>query len=347
MLIGLVICVNYSQFFSQTYSNNLVFFDQLYVVTSSQDTATQQLCKSNKKIKLLITDSFFEEDAPFNKSKGINFALKQILNVETSAWILIHDADILIPESFKNLNIEQLDKENIYSMFRKIEYRENNKTKTDITTNLTSSVQGFVIGYFQLFHTYSSYFKDFYDESFKTASGSDIIFASQWPTIRNVFLNDTVIHIGQPGVNWFGITDNKQDITTLQNAKKRLLTLIIYKRQQNFKLKNLKKTYTKYKNINVHLKQLISENTKYKTMNKNIKQLLLQVNKKAEETCKKRLFSLNDQIKKTTERINTNIIKLEQDIKTLNIDILNEEKKTVNITTEIVCLLEELKNNLH
>ena len=74
---GVIICVDYSDFLSETLSSNRSLFDKLVVVTSLTDQKTKTLCDFYN-VECVQTDVFYKGAAPFNKGLGINEGLKKL-----------------------------------------------------------------------------------------------------------------------------------------------------------------------------------------------------------------------------------------------------------------------------
>ncbi len=197
MLIGVTTCLNYSPYLKETLLHNIRFFDKFYVITSKKDKDTIKLCKKIEKVILIKTEVFFDNNAPFYKSKALNLVLDTLAK-EENIWCAIIDADVLLPEAFEQIDFKNLDKDCIYS------YKRNKGI---------SVVTKYILGYFQLFNTQSVYYNFNYDLMFRTAAGSDIIFSMQWPSSNNIIFEQGVIkHISLPAENWCGVDEYEDRI---------------------------------------------------------------------------------------------------------------------------------------
>ena len=95
-IYGVVVCVNYSDFFKHSIESAGSLFDKLYVVTDNDDKDTEELCRNYPFIELIKTDVFYSKKAKFDKGAGINQALK-LIPKKKDIWVLIFDADIVFP----------------------------------------------------------------------------------------------------------------------------------------------------------------------------------------------------------------------------------------------------------
>ena len=98
-------CVDYDDYLSVTLPLNIGLFKKFYVVTSTEDTATQDLCNQHG-ATVIITDRFYEEGAIFNKGKAINEALNIIKEESDDGWVCHLDADIILPKGFNDALLE-------------------------------------------------------------------------------------------------------------------------------------------------------------------------------------------------------------------------------------------------
>lgn len=307
MLIGVTTCLNYSKYLKETLHNNIKYFDKFYVITSEKDTDTIDLCKGIEKVSLIKTEVFFDKNAPFYKSKALNLVL-DTLSKEEDIWCAIIDADVLLPETFKQVDLKSLDKNCIYSYKR--------------DTGVSIAYEGYIIGYFQLFNTQSIYYNFNYDLMFRTAAGSDLIFSMQWPLKNNIFfVQDVIKHISLPGINWCGVDSYENNINTFIHEIKSIVNI-------NFKRDIDKKTLIhkyvillqKRKSIlflqeKLGLERFIAktENIKYRlTKLKNLKTKLLPNNESIKEDINKFIDEHKILLCKLQTEINTHNTRVQE-----------------------------------
>ena len=106
LLEAVTVCVNYADFLEETIPYNLPQIDLWTIVTTPEDTQTQNLC-TRYGLRCLKTDCFYRDVEPprINKSRGINYALAHHSH---SGWMLHLDGDIVLPPQFRRM-IENAD----------------------------------------------------------------------------------------------------------------------------------------------------------------------------------------------------------------------------------------------
>jgi hypothetical protein len=198
-VVVIVLCINYADKLKIALRKNAKFFKHIYVITTKQDNATQDLCKQYKNVHCHITNLVNKNNEVFNKGAMIH-ELQTILHKKyPTKWILLLDADIVLPKEFLSLlQIAKLtpDKDTIYGMHR-IDFA----TKHDFNKRANGTLYYYPFaGYFQLYFNKSRY----YPETSKDCSVCDMTFLNQFK--KRVFLSDyhPVYHLGVQGVNWKG-----------------------------------------------------------------------------------------------------------------------------------------------
>ena len=191
----IVVSVNYNDFLITTLKTNLLNFENVTVVTSSEDKLCQEICKKYG-VNIVITDVMYENVAKFNKGKAINSAINSLID---PGFILLIDADIIIKNS---INTDNLDFDVLYTSDRWMCETYNDLIKiendpNDLSKLYNESDKG--IGFFQLFH-YSK--ASSYPESSDNAAFSDLLFRDKFINRQNI--NNTVIHLGKSYQNWDG-----------------------------------------------------------------------------------------------------------------------------------------------
>ena len=228
-ITAVTICVNYSDYFEHCLEANHDQLDEWIVVTSSEDTSTQEMVSRYDNVKLVITDCFFYDGASFNKGCAINLGLEKIPERE-DIWALILDADIILPKNFREVFFsKKLDISTLYGAPRHfarniaeyIDYRDN----PDATYKSFPKRQYFrksPIGYFQMFHSINlqrpslKKLKPYPDEH-PDATTSDMVFMQKFSK-RSSISGAPVIHLGDDGKNWYGrVTEDFNLNTSRQN----------------------------------------------------------------------------------------------------------------------------------
>ena len=122
-----VICVNYSDFLRITYQQNIRFFNRnnYYIITSKDDQETVDLC-IELNIRYETYDDFYINSSKLNKSGAINKIQKRLHNDFPNDWILLLDADIILPNNFVLIDddsyVVHLGKKDINNRGRITEY---------------------------------------------------------------------------------------------------------------------------------------------------------------------------------------------------------------------------------
>jgi hypothetical protein len=223
-LITITVCVDYSDILELCIQKNRKSLENWFVITSSNDTKTKDLCKKYS-INCFVTDVFYDKGCIFNKAAAMNELLYVLQNNKTLdyfEWVLLLDADIILNDSIdkiishynvnklhhsivqpipKNYNIEDL----FYSCQRKIFNSQN-----DFINNNGYLENIDFIGYFQLFHK-SKILNDLQNNQnifpeFPTACRYDDAFKYKYWPDRHTYaeINSIVYHLGPIATNWEG-----------------------------------------------------------------------------------------------------------------------------------------------
>ena len=91
---GITVCVQYADFFAETIDRMCHAVDHLFVVTTTADKDTQQLCLNRPKITVVETDAFYRDGMTFSVGAGVNEGLKAC---NRDNWVLVLDADTALP----------------------------------------------------------------------------------------------------------------------------------------------------------------------------------------------------------------------------------------------------------
>lgn len=208
-IIGLTVCYHFSDVFSYTLEKNIDLFSKWYIITSEKDIETINLVNSKKNNKIELIYYPFEDH--LNKSNAIKKAQEIIYKKHPDKYVLIIDADIIIPEDLKIKIYKELE-QNIntdifYSIRRSIfldikSYEESN-LKTQIKNIYKQDAVG--LGYFQLYFNKNIFYPSGPHSSNSFWGGDFKFFMSfvggSWKRKRtNVkILDGHVIHLGKTG----------------------------------------------------------------------------------------------------------------------------------------------------
>ena len=195
-LSSVCVCVDFWDKLKITLPLNKRHFDETIVVTSIKDVRTKAICKKHN-VKCIVTDSFFENGAKFNKANGINKALAA---VSLNDWVCIWDADTLLPENFREtVNRYCRDVEAIYCGMKPLRLETKKKCLNYIRKRAQQPW-----GYCQIYH-YGSHRDKAYEEHYKTAAWSDYRF--RYNFARHYIFQENFCHLGPQQVNWEGKID--------------------------------------------------------------------------------------------------------------------------------------------
>jgi hypothetical protein len=197
----IIVSVDYNDFLPITLENNIKIFDSITVVTSINDEECQKICQDFN-INCVVTERMYENEASFNKGKAINDGIKSLLNPN---WILLLDADIIVPETFHESFEDNYTNINSLYVCNRVMFKE---YQSYLDWQSGSGIKGQVsslngIGYFQLFNINSNCLQRIiYPENSNNAAGSDISFRNRFT--EKVDLKIESIHLGISYQNWNG-----------------------------------------------------------------------------------------------------------------------------------------------
>lgn len=236
-LRAITVSVDYGDLLEVTVPWNRHHFSEMCVVTSPDDVRTQTVCEGND-ISCFITDSFYADNAVFNKW----IALEEGLDYFGRHGVLtILDADVLWPG---DLNTE-FEFGYLYSPYRHV-LRDVTKFRYDLdwsTVPLKKDTE--FSGYSQIFHVSDPHLGSapWHETNWKHAGGADSFFQMKWPNTHKRRPNFQVLHLGEDGKNWCGRTTPYIDGTVPVNAddRRRQLNEFIESRRwtKNFDLEKI------------------------------------------------------------------------------------------------------------
>lgn len=229
-----MVCVNYSDLLAVTLPYNRHHFEQVLVVTSPNDTATQELAVEYG-CTLHVTDAFYARGAKFNKWA----ALEEGLDARDfrHGWLCLLDADVLWP---KQLTITQagsrllidnicLDVGQLCSplrymapwptMVNGIAYAVPPAEELWHTYNVHRNIAEWA-GYSQIFHCDDPALglPPWHEVDWTHAGGADSVFQRKWTAANKVRPPWRVLHLGETGENWFGRSTQLADGTRLPGS---------------------------------------------------------------------------------------------------------------------------------
>lgn len=200
---AITICVHYDDFLAVTIPRIVQHVSELLVVTTPTDQRTIDLVAKYPQARTYQTDAFYRGGASFNKGLAMEEGFDQL---GRSGWILILDADILLPEHIPSLSLAI---GNMYTPVRRIMQDVDGllapPTIDPKALPLRNEKGNF--GYFQLFHAHDPVIRNkrpWYQTDWVHAGGADSVFEKQWKPGNKRRPPFEVIHLGNPDENWYG-----------------------------------------------------------------------------------------------------------------------------------------------
>lgn len=223
---AIVVCVDFFDYLSITLPKNKQLFDNFIVITSKKDVKTQQICKENN-VTCIISDVFYKNGYKFNKGGAINEAIKYL---KYKDWVTFLDADILLPEDFKEkTNVQTLDINKFYGSGRRFVWTYNDFLDIQsgkIQKKQLEYISGAGVGFFQMVNlrsktAYHYGLSNLYNNS-NNADQVDIDFLKKFcPKVEHdtnlVNTNLEILHLGPNGVFHNGRFNGNERIDVLKN----------------------------------------------------------------------------------------------------------------------------------
>lgn len=213
---AITVCVGYDDFLQLTIKRTLQYVDKFVIVTTPEDTRTQELVAKHDKAECFITDAFYRQGASFNKGWALEEGFDAL---GRDGWLLILDADILLPETLPSW-APQIGK--MYTPPRRIMTAVDGLRETpyvDINELPIRREHG-NFGYFQLFHATDPAltFLPWYETTWVHAAGADSVFEKRWVKANRLPAPFEVIHLGETDQNWYGRVRPRLDDGTVEET---------------------------------------------------------------------------------------------------------------------------------
>lgn len=192
--VAITVCVNFADKLLATLELNAVMLKKIYVVTSPADKQTIDLCGTFTNVSVILCGDAYKDGAKFNKSGLIRVAQDIITPTHRNDWIMIIDADTILPFDFWGaISNKQFYKDTVYLLRRKI-YHSN----AEFLKDKPNEIMEYGCGFFQLYYDKNK----LYGSYSKSAAECDILF-------QNLFrhheeLPGYCMHLGVPGRDWNG-----------------------------------------------------------------------------------------------------------------------------------------------
>lgn len=211
-----VVSYMYSDYLHYTLPSMVKCFDDVIVVTNSNDLDTIRVCNYNG-IKPLFDNKNINSKF-FKKGSAINKVLKK--NIKHKDWVLMSDADIYFPDETREIIERNVSRDNVLYGAQRLHspsfdsflcYLFNNTGHDSWKRGEESHLlkKQVVLGFFQLinykkiprfrYRHYDKNGKDMYPSVSKSASHDDFYFQR---CASKKFLPLDVIHLSEAGRNW-------------------------------------------------------------------------------------------------------------------------------------------------
>ena len=222
-LRAILVSVDYGDFLELSLSYNRHHFDEVMVVTTPTDQLSISVAEENG-AKVFCTDSFYDEEADFNKWK----ALEQGLDAYgRHGNICLMDADIFWPKKIPDWEIR---KDCLYTPYCHIFHQTKNGMPSEEqwpSYGLRAHKLEFP-GYTQIFNAKDAHlpkYPPWHQINWRHAGGADSFFQKRWRGNYRQRPPFYVLHLGQSGKNWCGRFTKYIDGTKPEEGMKKFTKL--------------------------------------------------------------------------------------------------------------------------
>lgn len=205
---AITVSVEYADLLNLTLAYNRHHFEEVMVVTTPQDDATQRVATRNK-AELFLTNAFYENGAYFNKWLALEEGLDKF---KREGLLCIMDADVLWPQSLMGWEEPpQLSVRwgTLYSPQRRIWEDVHAGIPREQEWQFLPLFRDFEFaGYSQIFWADDPHLPPapWHELDWNHAGGADSSFQRLWPNKYKIRPPWQVLHLGRPGTNWTGRT---------------------------------------------------------------------------------------------------------------------------------------------
>lgn len=217
---AVTVCNGYADMLAITMPYNRERFRRWVVVGGPDDDRVRSLCDQYG-AEFVVCDRFgaggdvpghhAQDRPPWNKGCAVNDGIDAL---HSSGWVLILDADILVPPAFDRIRHHtRLLRDRLYGCHRvdinnhdELAYFKRDPSEAGMTLNRIKSRVG--IGFFQLFNMRAKGLAggQCYPEKWAYAGTSDVKFLQKFPPPKRLGFRVGHLYHGQHQANWFGRT---------------------------------------------------------------------------------------------------------------------------------------------
>lgn len=213
-----IVSVGYSDILNMTLPYNRHHFQEVYIITSSEDAKNVDPIAGANRASVIVTDLFYADGGHFRKWLALEYSLDQ---VGRDGEICFLDSDIMWPK-IAPLKIEV---GKLYCPLRRM-FEDTTKPIPHEavwdTLPLHTNIQEWA-GYSQCFSGSDPVLQSipWFDTSWTHAGGADSFFQRRWERQNKIRPDFEVLHIGPAGANWFGRSTPYLDGTLPEDAEER------------------------------------------------------------------------------------------------------------------------------
>lgn len=212
---ALTVSVGYADLLAITLPHVAALCDRVLVITSPDEQATAEVCGEFANVDVFRTDAFYRGRATFNKGLAIEEGLDVL---GRTGWLWLWDADIVLPDwleihdeggrlVFRHAAGSAVcSPDGLYVPRRRFCIRPADYHGQIDWTRWALSTEQEHAGFCQFFHADDpalSLRRPWYGTQWQHAGGCDSEFLTLWPAERRHWLPFEVLHLGEPGINWW------------------------------------------------------------------------------------------------------------------------------------------------
>jgi hypothetical protein len=197
---AIIVSVNYGDYLSVTLPRNFHHFTEIVVVTTLDDTETQQVAYSVPNARCYCTDAFYDDGAQFNKYKALEQGIDEL---GRDGWLCVLDADVVWPKRIPDFEFVP---GNLYTPERRMKADASVPPEIEWSRYPIYHLHWHWSGYSHIFHARDPVLgaPPWHDTKGAHAGGGDTWFQDKWSKDKKIRPLWTVLHLGPNRVNWRG-----------------------------------------------------------------------------------------------------------------------------------------------
>jgi len=188
--VVLTVCVGYWDFLRVTLPSTVNLAKHVYIMTTPDFVYGPDTLEPHEHVTVWMVDMFAGGKSSFNKAGAIRAGQEILHEKYPDDWILLLDADIVVPETIFSTLHEPLDRAFLYGA-KRLDF-----LTPDTLVGIPYPIDN--AGYFQLYFDKTKMYPAFS----KNASECDMTFLALFP--QTVTIQTPVKHLGYCSKNWNG-----------------------------------------------------------------------------------------------------------------------------------------------